>query len=109
MHAVGMCDEYPRINHGFRGPAPYDGVVEPGMVLCIESYIGAVGERDGVKFEEQVLVTEDGCEPISTYPKCAALMDSANRAFGRAMRKSSSRHSGPTWPWVNVPDDTMPE
>jgi hypothetical protein len=38
------------------------------MVICIESYMGAVGERDGVKLEQQVLVTSDGIEPISTYP-----------------------------------------
>jgi hypothetical protein len=30
------------------------------MVLCIECYIGAVGERGGVKLEQQVLVRENG-------------------------------------------------
>ena len=75
IHAVGMCDEYPRINYRFRGPTPYDGVIEAGMVLCVESYMGAVGERDGVKLEEQVLVTADGVEAISTYPLCPALLD----------------------------------
>ena len=38
------------------------------MVLTIESYMGPKGERDGVKLEEQVLVTEDGHELLSTYP-----------------------------------------
>ena len=38
------------------------------MVLCIESYMGAVGERDGVKLEQQVLVTDDGYELLSNYP-----------------------------------------
>lgn len=75
IHAVGMCDEYPRVNYRFRGPNPYDGVIEPGMVLCVESYMGAVGERDGVKLEEQVLVTETGIEQISAYPLCDALLD----------------------------------
>ncbi|MEM9232497.1 MAG: Xaa-Pro peptidase family protein [Pseudomonadota bacterium] len=75
VHAVGMCDEYPRINPIFRGPNPYDGVIEAGMVLCIESYMGAVGERDGVKLEQQVLVTETGYEPLSTYPLDADLLD----------------------------------
>ncbi len=68
VHAVGMCDEVPRINYAHRGPVAYDGVIEPGMVLCIESYIGAVGECDGVKLEQQVLVTEDGYEALSGYP-----------------------------------------
>ena len=75
-HAVGMCDEYPRINPGFRGPNPYDGVIEAGMVLCIESYMGARGETGvGVKLEQQVLVTEDGYEMLSTYPLEDALME----------------------------------
>ncbi len=30
VHAVGMCDEYPRINPIFRGPTPYDGTIEAG-------------------------------------------------------------------------------
>lgn len=68
LHGVGMTDEYPRVNPIYRGPNPYDGVIQEGMVVCIESYMGAVGERDGVKLEQQVLVTSDGTEPISTYP-----------------------------------------
>ncbi len=68
VHAVGMCDEYPRIDPIFRGVNRYDDTLETGMVLCIESYIGAVGERDGVKIEQQVLVTDDGCEVLTTYP-----------------------------------------
>ncbi len=74
-HGVGMCDEYPRIDHAFRGPHRYDETLEPGMVLCIESYMGAVGERDGVKLEQQVLVTDDGYEPISNYPYDPRLLD----------------------------------
>jgi Xaa-Pro dipeptidase len=68
IHGVGMCDEYPRVNPGFRGPTPYEGTLETGMVICVESYIGAVGERDGVKLEQQVLVTNDGYEMLSRYP-----------------------------------------
>ena len=68
VHAVGMCDEYPRIDPTHRGSNRYDGVIEAGMVLCIESYMGAVGELDGVKLEEQVLVTEDGYEKLTSYP-----------------------------------------
>ena len=75
IHAVGMCDEYPRINPIFRGPTPYDGTIEAGMVICVESYMGAVGERDGIKLEQQVLVTETGTEPLSTYPWEEALLD----------------------------------
>lgn len=38
------------------------------MILCVETYIGAVGGRDGVKPEDQVLITERGCEPLSAFP-----------------------------------------
>jgi len=75
MHGVGMCDEYPKVPHGFRSDVPYDGVIEAGMVLCIESFIGAVGEPDGVKLEQQVLVTEDGYRIMSTFPLEESLLD----------------------------------
>ncbi len=68
MHAVGMSDEYPRINYGFRGPNFYDGTLEAGMVMCVESYMGAVGEPDGVKLEQQLLVTDDGYELLTSFP-----------------------------------------
>ncbi len=67
VHGVGMCDEYPHIHPVFRGPLPYDEKLQAGMVLCIESYMGAVGERDGVKLEQQVVVTEEGYELMTTY------------------------------------------
>ena len=74
VHAVGMCDEYPRIDPIFRGVNRYDDTIEAGMVLCIESYVGAVGETDGVKLEQQVLVTDEGHEQLSTYPYDRKLM-----------------------------------
>ena len=74
FHGVGMCDEYPRINPAHRGPNPYDGVLEEGMVLTVESYMGPFGERNGVKLEEQVLVTADGYELLSTYPMEESLL-----------------------------------
>jgi len=44
------------------------------MVICVEVYAGAVGGRDGVKLEEQVLITEDGYENLCTYPFDAKLL-----------------------------------
>jgi len=68
-HGVGLCDEFPAIKHqaDFES-AGYDGVLQPGMVLCVESYIGPEQGKEGVKLEEQVLVTEDGHELLSSYP-----------------------------------------
>lgn len=46
----------------------YDGVIEPGMTLCVESFIGEEGKGEGVKLEQQVLVTETGVELLSRFP-----------------------------------------
>ena len=45
-----------------------DGVLEPGMALCVESYIGEEDGHEGVKLEQQVLITEEGVELLSTFP-----------------------------------------
>ena len=73
VHGVGMCDEYPYLQPAFRGPLPYDETLQPGMVLCVESYMGARGERNGVKLEQQGLVTGEGFELITSYPYDEAL------------------------------------
>ena len=75
LHGVGMCDEYPRVNPAFRGANPYDGTIEAGMVLCIESFIGAVGEADGIKLEQQVLVTDEGYELLTHFPMDESMLD----------------------------------
>ena len=68
-HGVGLCDEFPAIKHAADfGESGYDGVLHPGMTLCVESYIGTQGGREGVKLEEQVLITEDGVEKLTSYP-----------------------------------------
>ena len=74
-HGVGLCDEWPKITHPQDVErSAYDGVLEPGMVMCVESYIGAAGGREGVKLEQQVLITETGCRLLSTYPFEEALL-----------------------------------
>ncbi len=75
VHGVGMCDEYPKIAPIFRGSNIYDGELEANMVVCVESYVGAVGERDGVKLEQQVLIVDDGYELLSKYPLEDELLD----------------------------------
>ena len=70
VHGVGLCDEYPVIfpPNAYDDPTiNYDGALQPGMTLCIESYVGEVGAKEGVKLEEQVLVTETGYETLSSY------------------------------------------
>jgi Xaa-Pro dipeptidase len=68
-HGVGLCDEYPAIYYPKdAAESGYDGVLEAGMTICVESYIGEAGGAEGVKLEEQLLVTEAGCEVLSRYP-----------------------------------------
>ena len=73
-HGVGLCDEWPSIPYGGLSLRVQDGILEPGMVICIESYIGETGGAEGVKLEEQVLVTEAGYQILSTFPFEDALM-----------------------------------
>ncbi len=68
-HGCGMTGEYPYLYHGCDFPtAGYDGTIEPGMTLCVESFVGREDGREGVKLEQQVLVTDDGVELLSRFP-----------------------------------------
>ena len=69
FHGVGLCDEWPSINYPIDFlDGQYDYCLEPGMVLCAEAYFGAIGGTDGVKLEDQVLITETSCENLTSYP-----------------------------------------
>ncbi len=64
-----MVDEYPVVPY----PQDFaawgsDGMFVKNMVVSVESYIGEVGGPDGVKLEEQVLITDGGAEPMSASP-----------------------------------------
>jgi Xaa-Pro dipeptidase len=77
-HGCGMTGEYPYLYHAMDfEQSGYDGVVGPGMTLCVESYIGEEGGAEGVKLEQQVLITEDGQELLSTFPFESALLGEA--------------------------------
>lgn len=68
-HGVGMTGEYPYLYHRADFPdAGYDGEIKPGMTLCVESYIGEEDGLEGVKLEEQLLVTDTGTRLLSHYP-----------------------------------------
>ena len=69
-HGVGLCGQWPNIpgNGMFNDDVDYDGIVEPGMTLCIESYVGELGGLEGVKLEQQVVVTETGIQLLCLFP-----------------------------------------
>jgi Xaa-Pro aminopeptidase len=64
-----MTDEYPKIPyiHDWEW-AGYDGEIETGLVVSVESYVGEDGGTQGVKLEQMVQVTRDGPIPLSTFP-----------------------------------------
>lgn len=75
IHGVGMHGETPLVAHHMDFDRfSKDGVLEPGMVVSVESYIGEVGAADGVKLEEEVLITDTGVEKLSRYPFNEALL-----------------------------------
>ena len=68
-HGCGMTGEYPYLYHSGDFPdAGYDGVIEAGMTICVESYIGEENGSEGVKLEQQLLVTETVTELLSQFP-----------------------------------------
>jgi len=76
FHGVGLCDEYPAIYYPEDWQAAgYDGELEANMVLCVESYVGREGGEEGVKLEDQVLITTDGPVTLSNYPFDSRLSD----------------------------------
>ena len=70
VHGIGMCDEWPFIvypNQDYSN-GDFNSVFEENMTITIESYIGEVGGREGVKLEDQYLVTEEGLKLLTNHP-----------------------------------------
>lgn len=74
-HGAGMVDEYPVVPfpQDFAGSG-YDGMFEENMVICVESYIGEEHGTEGVKLEEQVVVTRTGVVSLCSFPFDEALL-----------------------------------
>ena len=75
MHGVGLCDEWPLVSYSDQAVAgAFDYPIEAGMVLCVEALVSREGGDFSIKLEDQVLVTEDGFENLTTYPFDARLL-----------------------------------
>lgn len=69
LHGVGLVDEYPSVAYAVDFDAwGYDGTFQENMVVSVESYIGEQGGKEGVKLEEQVLITANGSVVLSQSP-----------------------------------------
>ncbi len=68
-HGLGMSGECPNIPHHQSGETyPLAGALQPGMIICLESYVGWDRSNEGVKLEDQFLILEDRVERMSSYP-----------------------------------------
>ncbi|MGA9277229.1 M24 family metallopeptidase [Ilumatobacter sp.] len=75
FHGVGQCDEYPEVYFPeIWDEWGFDGELQAGMVLTVEAFVGprhlteAGDWLEGVKLENQVLVTDDGPELLTAFP-----------------------------------------
>jgi len=68
-HGVGLTDEYPAVLYDVDQQLHgYDGVFEENMMVSVESYLGEPGGAEGIKLEQQVLITASGAIPFSRTP-----------------------------------------
>ena len=67
VHGIGLCDEWPQIKYPTDG-GEQGGSFEKNMTITLESYIGKVGGKEGIKLEQQYLVGENNLELMSHHP-----------------------------------------
>jgi Xaa-Pro aminopeptidase len=69
LHGVGTDDEPPFLPFPDEpGAEKLDGEFRENMVVSVEFYAGKVGQQDGVKLEDEVLITADRPVMLSLYP-----------------------------------------
>ena len=67
VHGIGLCDEWPAIRYPTDG-GERSGSFQKNMTITVESYIGKLGGKEGVKLEQQYLIGENGLELMSHHP-----------------------------------------
>ncbi|HEY3108432.1 MAG TPA: Xaa-Pro peptidase family protein [Chloroflexota bacterium] len=66
-HGIGLSHrERPMISRLYSLDHPV--TIQKDMVLALETYCGSPDRKHGARIEEEVVVTEDGCEVITGYP-----------------------------------------
>ena len=66
-HGVGVgLWEFPIISRAYSIEHPVELV--PGMVLALETYAGSEDGRDGIRLEDEIVVTDTGYELITKFP-----------------------------------------
>jgi Xaa-Pro aminopeptidase len=67
VHGIGLCDEWPFIKYPTDG-GQREGYFEKNMTITVETYIGKVGGKEGVKLEQVYLVGDRHLELMSKQP-----------------------------------------
>ncbi len=67
LHGVGMADEWPVVMLHPDFAVNHTGHLATGMVICVESLIGAEG-TECVKLETQLEITETGARRLDSFP-----------------------------------------
>ncbi len=67
VHGIGLCDEWPQIKYPTDG-GQREGFFEKNMTITVETYIGKVAGKEGVKLEQQYLVGDNNLELMSHHP-----------------------------------------
>jgi Xaa-Pro aminopeptidase len=68
-----MADEGPVISYDADIPQSSQGVLLPGMCVSIESYTGEENGVEGVKLEQQYMITEVGAALLGSEPLAQSL------------------------------------
>lgn len=68
LHGCSLADEHRSVAYTVDfAEWGYDGVFEENMVISVESYIGEQGAVEGMKMEEQLLITREGGSETIQY------------------------------------------
>ena len=68
-HGTGLCDEYPSLFTREKWPiSGYDDIIREGFVMSVEAFVGRRCGGEGVKLEQQIVITESGPELLTHYP-----------------------------------------
>jgi Xaa-Pro aminopeptidase len=73
-HQAGLEDEGPSIAYPEDPQPNAERVLKEHSVVCLEAYVGEVGARDGVKLEDQLVLTAEGARVLIPYPYCDRLL-----------------------------------
>jgi Xaa-Pro aminopeptidase len=76
FHGVGLCDEWPLIAYPKdHVPGAFDYELQAGQMLCVEALVGSEEAGFSIKLEDQVLITPEGFENLTTYPHDQKFLD----------------------------------